>query len=482
HFSPISPITVMRSDGTNNTSGHIVERFITEIILNDKYFYTWRYTQGMKHNRMQVSLQDAWPGDTAVYEFLDVPKTYSVETPGWSQAQDESDLFAGPGHRYYYRQGSLFLKMLASGATWHAMDVVDLCMTGPGCSPGLLTLPPLPSVQITSPLDGERVASGSTVTVNVDASIAAPNNIRAAYLYVGTDILGADRIAPYSFTLTGLPDGAYPLKVVVEASNNQSYTAVQQLFVGEPGPRVEITNLADNQTYPASQPLTVAFNVYNWTVSPNGSHLQLVIDDLDGGPLYTAAPVVLSNLSQGEHEIEIALAEASGKVTAVTDRVKIYIAANQVLADFEDGIDSRTTLTADDPNVGVTPIGFAWGTADAVASRADGEDDINWYDIVLDGAPYGFATWRLKLDPAESWVGWTKLEITTDGIPFEAIVTDAQQGDTSLGMRTGTVTVLNLPTNSTLIDQVVALKLHYDESILSSNPARQHLRKIRLLP
>jgi Bacterial Ig domain len=473
---------VLRQDGFHNTSPHITGRFITELPISEDALYTWRYTQGMKHNLIDVSLEGAFPGDTAVYELLDVPSTVAVVTAGWTQAVDESDLFAGAGRRWFYRQGSLFLKMLAAGPDWHAKDLVRLCMTGPGCSAGLLNLGSLPSVTITAPADGARFPAGAPI--QVDATLSDPNGIRASYLYLGTQPVGADRIAPYSWTLTGLAPGAYSLKLIAEDTTGRTFTAVQQLFVGEPTPRVEITSLVENGTYLGSSPLNVAFNVFNWTVSPTGTHLRLIVDDVDAGPLFSTAPTAISNLSQGEHEIEVALALADGTATAMTDRVKVYIQNQKVIADFEDGIDSRGSLAPEVPGlVGVTKIGSAWGTADPVASRADLEDDINWWDIQpIVTSPNGFATYRLRLEPARSWVGSTHLEITTDGIPFEAFVEDAQQGLTSLGVRTGYVTTLALPANTTLIDQVVAIRLRYNEAQMTSSPARQHLRRIRLLP
>lgn len=482
NFSQIDPVTILRSDGVHETSGHIVARFINEFILDDGYYYSYRYTGGMKHEKIQVHLRNAFAGDTAVVELLDVPPTYLVNTAGWSSATDIRNLFEGAPQRYFYRDHSLFLKLQASGSDWHATDVVDVCMTGI-CSGPPLSLD-LPSVEITSPVDGARFPAGSNITVTADLS--DPQGIAGARLYLGLAKKATDNTAPYSFTMNNVPAGKYPLKLVVEDTTGQTYTAVQQLLVGEPEPRVEITSHQDYQTFAATDTLTVAFNVINWTVAPGDTHLHWLLDNVDQGALFSTAPLTVTNLSQGKHEIRIALAEADGTITAMNDTVTVYSMENAVVADFEDGLDHRGSLFPDDANMGGLRLpDFAWGTRDPVASRADGQDDINYYDVGSDGVGDSFATYRLALDPAQDWTGYQQLEIVANGaLVYEAFVVDATGGSTSLGFKAvGNTTVLNLPAASALKDEVIAIDLRYDEAAIPAGPAlRQHLFSLRLLP
>ncbi len=480
NFSQIDPHTILRSDGFHETSGHIVARFINEFIVDDDIYTTYRYTGGMKHEVVRVEMRNAFPGDTAVYELLDVPPTYVVNNGAWTAAAKLRDIFLGPaGHQYYYRDTSLFLRMEASGEDWHAIDSVDVCMTG-SCSIGTVHTLDLPSVTITSPADGARVPAG---TVTVTADLSDIDGIAAARLYLGVTRKGTDTTPPYSWTVGNVVAGNYPLKLVVEDTTGQTYTAVQQLFVGEPGPRVEITSHQDGQTFDSAATLNIAMNVVNWTVAAGGTHLHWLLDNVDQGHLYTTAPFAVSNLSQGKHEIRVALAEADHTIKAINDTVTVYSAENGMLADFEDGIDQRGSLTPKDANMGpITAIDFSWGTRDPVASRADSEDDINWYDIGNDGVADSWATYRLDLDPPQDWSALSQLEIKADaGLSYECFVVDATSGATSLGTKSGTTTVLNLPGTSSLIDEVVAVELRYDESgITPGESERQHLRHIRL--
>lgn len=483
NYSQIDPVTVLRSDGFHETAPHITARFLNQFIVDGGYHYTYRYTGGMKHEVVQVQLRNAFAGDTSVYELLDVPSTFVVNDGAWTAAPTLRSLFDDPaGNRYFYRDGSLFLKMQASGDDWHALDQVNVCMTGT-CNQGQVHALDLPSVAITAPADGARVPAGSPITVTAD--LADTQGIAAARLYLGLVRKGTDTAPPYSFTLTNVPAGSYPLKLVVEDTTGQTYTQVQQLLVGEPGPRVEITSIEDHQTFVATAPIPLAFDVHNWTVTGGGTHLRWLIDGVDQGPLYATTPISVPGLSQGKHEIRVALAKADGTITAMNDTVTVYSMENGMVADFEDGLDRRGSLTPSDAGLTAYRLPeFAWGTRDPVASRADPQDDINYFDVGNDGTATSYATYRLDLDPAQDWSGASQLEIKADGgLVYEAFVVDATSGATSLGFRVGGVTALDLPANSALVDEVVAIELRYAESSLGAGQfGRQHLRHIRLLP
>jgi hypothetical protein len=417
-----------------------------------------------------------------VFELLDVPANFSVLN-GWTAAPSLSALFSGPGRRYYYRDHSLFLKMSAnpSAQPWHATDLVQLCMA-PSCNYGAVLSLDLPSVTITSPADGARVPPGN---IAVNANITDTNGIAAARLYLGTDLVAVDTAAPYNFIMTNIPAGSYALKLVAEDTTGRSYTAVQQLFVGDLAPRVEITNLTDNRTFNAGTPVSLAFNVFNWPVLPGGQHLHWFINGVDQGHLYNSAPISVTGLTQGRQELRVALAAADHTVKAINDQVAIYVVENGALADYEDGPDTRGTLFPADANMGMlSKIAFAWGNPMPLASRADGEDDINYYDVFSDGGIMSSATYRLEINPPQNWFGqFTKLELKRDGIAFEVFVVDQLDGPTSIGLTGPQTTVLNLPAAQRKLDQVVAIELRYPESAITPGSfVRTHLYQMRLLP
>lgn len=480
HFSTIDPITVMRSDGTHDTSAHIEQRFITEIILNGPYHYTWAYTQGIHHKKVQLNLGDAFPGDTVVYELLDVPSSYSVLTPGFTQAQDLSALFAGSSRQYYYRDHSLFLRMVAAGPPWHAADQVEICMQPGSCFGGPLTLAALPVVTVTSPVDGARLAAGSPITVTANINQPSGANIASASLYLGVNLVGVDLQAPYTWTIPNVAPGAYPLKLVAQGVNGQTSTAVQQLFVGEPLPRVEIQTPVDGQSFDANTTLTLSYNLHNWLTAP-GETVRLIRNDYESGEI-GAGPVSIRNLPQGRHELEVALVAPSGVTLAISDRVTIYSMHSKLLADFEDGVDERASVSAAQPTTTITAPAFAWGTADPTASRADGEDDINYFDVTNSATAVGHASLKLALSPGHSWAGYTKLEITADSsVPFEVIVVDEADVSTSLGMWTWGVPLQLPPGVQSAKIKSIELR-HHTPPMPPHQPLRNHLRQIRLLP
>jgi hypothetical protein len=463
NFAELGMVTVLRSDGIHDSNVHTsAARYVHEFAINGPYLYSYRYEDGMKFERVEVELYNAFPGDVPIYELLDVPATFTISSAGWSAATSLAALQSGPGSRYFWRDHSLFLKMEATGATWHAHDKVVVCMTGT-CTAGPVFALDLPSVAITSPADGARFPVGTNVVVN--ANLSDTQGIAAARLYVGTDLWASDNSAPYSFVLSNLPSGAHALKLVAEDTAGQSFTAVQQLFIGDHEPRIEIANLSDYETHRSTALPSVSFNLSNWTVAPGGRHLHWFANGVDRGHVYNSTPIALSNLTQGRQEIRVALAEADETIRAINDQVTLYIIENHVLADFEDHLDLRGSTV---PSV---PIGFAWGTADPIASRLDGEDDINYFD--------GNSTYRLVLSPQQNWAGlYTKLELTKDSGAIEVFVIDALDGATSIGIASGAVATLTLPANPRKIDQVTAIELRHT----TLTPPRTHLRNIRLVP
>ena len=130
----------------------------------------------------------------------------------------------------------------------------------------------------------------------------------------------------------------------------------------------------------------------------------------------------------------------------------------------------------------VTAIKFAWGTSDPVASRQDGEDDINYYDVYNnDDGTLGFATYRLEISPPQDWTVFNQMQVRSDGLLFQMYVVDADDGATFLGNRTGTLTTHHLPTGAA-VDEVVAVELRYAEATVPAGSfIRQHLYHIRLL-
>lgn len=483
NFGWLDSTTILRSDGVHDSAVHVGFRTMHNFIATGRHLHSYRYDTGMKHERVWVELYNAFPGDTPVYEFLDVPSTVSVTTSGWTRASSLNALLSGPGRRWFWRDFSLFVKMSAAGENWHAYDRAELCMTG-SCTEGQINaLGSIPAAAIVSPPDGARVPFGSPIAI--EAAASDPEGIISTRLYLGTALQGTDTTAPYNFVLNNVPAGSHALKLVAEDANHRTFTAVHQLIVGAL-PRVEISSPLEDQTYTVTASVPVAFNVFDWPVAPGSSHVHWFLDGVDRGHLDSTAPFTFTNLTQGRHELVIALADADHTIRAVNDRVIIYGVENRVLADYEDGVDTRGTATRRDRFMGsISAIAFGFGTKVGEASRADGLEDINYFTISNnnDGVD-SVAIYRLKLDPPQDWRAYTHLQVSKSGPQYEAFVIDASEGANSIRESTGASTshALSILSNAQR-DEVVAIELRIPEwRIPPSTPTTEHLRSIRLLP
>ncbi len=480
-FNEQTTTTVLRSDGVHDTGEHIPYRTMHNFIADGKYTHSYRYQNGIAAPWLMVELYNALPGDTPVFEILDVPSTVVPSpTSGWTQAPSLNALMTGPGRRWFKRDFSIFLKMSAVGDPWHAYDRVDVCMTT-ACN--VAPSGALPQVKFDSPADGAYVPSSPGIPVTATAS--HPNGITAMRLYVGNDLWASDSTPPYTFTLNSVPDGAHALKLVGVAGNGRTFTAVRQLNVGDAPPRVEILSPLDNQTFAASTPAPLTFSVHG---TSTGYHAHWLIDGVDQGHPSSAT---ISGLPQGKHEIEVALADSGHIIRAVNDRVMIYTVVNNVIADFEDGVDARGSAFRADTFMGpISRIMFSNGTQVPEASRADGFDDINLFTLLNnnDGVTSS-AIYRLELSPAQDWSAFTRFRISTAADPdFAVFVIDSSAGATQIGSSSGQIAsfVLNGVPDAQL-DQVEAIELRISEGVIPvvfppETPPTMRLRFIELVP
>jgi len=495
-------ITYQRSDGVHDTAQHgfITQRALHNFISDGTYRHSYRFLEGWAHNRYSVILDWARLGTNPIIELLDVPQgAFVLAHPywggSWTSVGGMAALQTATTDSYYYRAttASLFLKMFATGTDWEAKRHVVLCMNGgnPSCPAQVRSIDP-PQVQITSPADHARIAvnpSTNTAVITVAANFADAGGLVSAQLYSG-DTLGSLQnwtTGPLSATVSlsiELPPGSHPLTLVAKNTNGESFTAIQQVHVGDVDPRVAIDPVspAENGTYYNTSVPNLQFTTSNW--STGGRHAHWFVDDVDQGDVAIGNSIPLGGLKQGYHEVEVALADSDHNVYPMRDRRRIHIVRNGMLADFEDGVDPRGSfvqhlLTGDTQG----PINYAWTPA-RVGRDVSADNDVNWFEVPQSGAGSPTGTYRLSLQPAMSFSAYDTLRIGYVGPGFDAWLIYANGAPE---YHLGTVTFggggVDLMLPSPLAGTVSAIELRHlpNPSPCPDCLERQHLQSLQLL-
>jgi hypothetical protein len=435
------PLTVVRSDGVHDTSVHgfIAIRGFNTYIANGGYRYGYRFVDGIQ--RDVIDMSNVWsPLDSSVtFEIMDVPgDSFVFPTDQWVRKDDLAALEGSTGNAFYYREtsASMFVKLHAQRLLepsydneWDAAGTGFLCL---GCTVDNDPVRPMshPTVQIVSPADGARVTGG---TVTVTANVSDSDGLAWAQLWIGDHTgsrinLGSSGNSTTVTTSVTVPPGSYPLKLVVmdrKANAPQSYTAIQQVHVGDDGsPRIEITNanLPAVSTYVAGTIPALTYGVYNWNATDQ--HVHWLVDGVDQGEA-PAGGIPLDTLGQGKHVVEVALAYAVGKsmphhILPVRDRRTIYVVQNGWVADYEDGVDLRATF-AHRPGSTVDAVVRPYPNLARTGRIDPAEDDLNYF--YLPTAVAGTrATYTLTLDPPLDVSAWAKLAVTYKLSGFQAFL------------------------------------------------------------
>ncbi|HJU40846.1 MAG TPA: G8 domain-containing protein [Tahibacter sp.] len=482
---PIAPsVTVLRSDGVHDSGTHIPSRYINAPIVDGPYSYAYRYDRGIPSKYFTAGIEAAFPGDSPIIRILDVPTTATV-SGGGTQATSIADLKALPGRGWYRHDASasLFLKPLAAGAQWYAYDSMGVCVNGAGdCAPGSRSVSP-PTVTVTSPADGVRVPPSSLVTFST--TIVPVTGVQSVSLFVGDEPEARSKstTAPFNVSTTFAQQGVHAVKLVVRYGTDLTYTAVRQIKVGEPEERIVITGAANNGTYAANAIPNLNLNMVAWTPSVGGKHVHWFDNGVYEGEITdSVTPISLTGLTQGRHEIRVAQADASDIARAVEETVVVHVVQNGVLADFEDGVDSRATYTPHNPAQS-SEIKFDPGPEGY--GRQNGADDLNYFDVVSypgDGVA-STATYRMNFMPGQNWSGYGKIEIMHWGPAFDLYAIYVSAGAQLIGSYTATSAPFAAQTAFTQIpgDTIVALELRHAEPG-PTTPVRQHLFHIKLVP
>src|SRR5206468_2033537 len=115
-----------------------------------------------------------------------------------------------------------------------------------------------PTVSLTAPANGSTYTAPATVALSA-AATDSDGTIQRVEFYSGGALLGTATAAPYSFTWSGVPAGAYTLKAIAyDNTGAQTSSPTVGITVKAPNqpPAVSLTAPANGATYTA--PATVA--------------------------------------------------------------------------------------------------------------------------------------------------------------------------------------------------------------------------------
>jgi hypothetical protein len=137
-----------------------------------------------------------------------------------------------------------------------------------------VTTNPIPIVTIDSPVTNTNVCSGTSVTINVSASISN-GTISKVDFYDGNTLLNTDNSSPYSYTWNGVYLGLHTIKAIATSTTNTtSSAATTNISVNALPPTPTVTSpvtYCQNTQATALAATGTGFKWYNTTNGGTGS-------------------------------------------------------------------------------------------------------------------------------------------------------------------------------------------------------------------
>jgi cell surface hyaluronidase len=473
-------VTILRSDGEHDTVDHRLfpTRFMHDFIANGPYRYSYRFEQGIRRNDIWFWVLDGNPGDTSVHELMDVPPTFQPYIHLWSAslsaASSLDDLNTGAADRYFYRpnSASLFIKLGPQGNTWFAHRMATICMTAlvnNSCEQISRSVAP-PEVNIIS---AAAVPAAGPFTLR--AEINSASKVTATYLFIDdvqVSSSGPQMALPYvvEHPVT-LSAGNHVVKLTVHNAALDTYTAIQRLVVGEPAPRIAITNLVENGTYPAATVPALQYQVYGAGMLPRGAQVRWLDNGVDKG-VASGGSIALGALPGGKHTIEVAVADSDGSLRPILARKTIYLVKNNLVADFESGVDARSSLRVSAGKLAADSLRYGDGVP-RLGTEDNGADDFNYLLLptASDSSASVLTTYKMDFSPAQDWSIYQKLQLIHHGPGFELYAHYTNGGWLNVGLYSSTAIYGDIKSSLFTLpprpgDSVTALELRYRKSDL----------------
>jgi chitodextrinase len=237
-----------------------------------------------------------------------------------------------------------------------------------------------PSVTITSPLNGDRISSGTTVTINVNASDADGSVVNVEF-YAGSTKIGEDATSPYSIAWSPLSTGVY--NITAKATDNKgAVTTSSQITVTiDTPPVVNISSPSNGTTLIKGD--TVSINVNATDSDGTISKVEFFIDGVKIGES-TNSPYSISWITTaGNHTILVKVTDELGVSTSSTSVVNVNSAPEVSITSpvdgsvFIEGAQIIINANASDADGNITSVEF-FMNGTSIGSDANSPYNISW--------------------------------------------------------------------------------------------------------
>lgn len=391
----------------------------------------------------------------AVYATFNSPGVYDIQVSARSNGHSIDRLVL-------YKEGS-----------YSAAQAESLSRSATTCDGGTTTPTPsptneAPTVNITSPSNGQTITSGSSVTVQLSSS-DPDGNISSHELFVNNSLVDTDGVNYSPYTISNIQPGSYVITAEVTDSNGESDTSTVNITVSGSGttdpdpeptppasntaPVVSITNLNDGQNVTAGSNVSVAVSSSDsdGSVIQHQIYVNNVLVDTDGAS-YT--PHIIDNISSGNYTITAIVTDNSGETSSDT----VVITAGS----SGEPTDPTPPTSGSDPAVSITNLkngqSFSAGSDVSVnLSASDADGTIVKYQI--------FVNDELVDTDGTNYTPHVIADISNGNYEIKATVTDDDNNTNSAVVNIVVGTTTTPPTSGNASPTVQIITLNEGEVI-----------------
>lgn len=187
---------------------------------------------------------------------------------------------------------------------------------------------PLPDVYFTSPTDGQLVNAPISIKFETEGWDLPSQQFQLRYRIDGQD-RGLITSEGAHDDLTNLSEGTHELTLQMERSDNsltELGETITVIVTKDPIPKDPTVIIKSPSNGGLIGPdFEIDFSTVLWDIAPGGRYIAYFLDDVAQDNVYNVAPIVVSNLAEGNHVIKLALAEADGTLTGEFTEITITV-------------------------------------------------------------------------------------------------------------------------------------------------------------
>ncbi|MEW7290074.1 PKD domain-containing protein [Aquimarina sp. 2304DJ70-9] len=195
----------------------------------------------------------------------------------------------------------------------------------------------LPDVFFESPLDGELVNTPLEIKFKTEGWSIPSQQYKLRFRIDGQD-RGLVTSGGVLTDPTSLTEGPHELTLQMERSDNSPTDLGETITVivtNDPLPQDPTVMIKSPTNGGLVGPdFNIQFSVVKWDISLGGQHVKYFIDGVETGSIFKVEPIPVTNLSEGEHTIKMALANADG--TLFGEPAEIIFTVDKRLNDLPD--------------------------------------------------------------------------------------------------------------------------------------------------